>query len=343
MNLHRNLAVCRILRRQSDASVRRRGAGIFRPLREVRVFKIALLIAVIMAVFWLWTPDRPRSDLEAKYARGPADFLDVSGVRLHVRDSGPKTAPAVIMIHGFGSSLHTWEAWAARLEPDFRVILFDLPATGLSGADPTGIYTDARTFEILNGLMDRLGVARASLVGNSIGGRIAWNFAAQYPGRVDKLVLVSPDGFASPGFEYGVAPKSSPVLGLMKYVLPKPMLLSNLKSSYGDPGKLTDQTVARYHDLLRAPGVRQGTIDRMQQTILTPPEPALARIAAPVLLVWGEKDALIPVSNAADYRAALPDSRLVTFPDLGHVPQEESPDVSLEPVRVFLTQAQAAP
>lgn len=304
------------------------------------VLKIILLIAVvavIAAVVWLWTPDRPRDALEASYARGPDDFVEVLGVRLHVRESGPRAAPAVIMIHGFGSSLHTWEDWARGLEADHRVIRFDLPGAGLSGPDPTGVYSDARTLEILAALMQQREVTRASLVGNSIGGRIAWTFAAQRPQQVEKLVLVSPDGFASPGFEYGVAPKSSFLLGLMKHVLPKPMLSANLKSSYGDPERLTPDVVDRYHDLLRAPGVRQGTIDRMEQTILVPPEPLLAQITAPVLLVWGEKDALIPVSNAADYTAALADSRQAILPGLGHVPQEEAPEVSLAPVRAFLT------
>jgi len=304
------------------------------------LLKIILLIAIIAAIgaiVWLWTPDQPRDALEAKYARGPADFVEVSGVRLHVRESGPKQAPAVIMLHGFGSSLHTWEDWARGLDADHRVIRLDLPGAGLSGADPEGLYTDDRTIEILAALMDQLGIARASLIGNSIGGRIAWTFAAQRPERVEKLVLVSPDGFASPGFEYGRAPESSFLLGLMKYVLPKPMLRANLRSSYGDPDRLTPEVVDRYHDLLRAPGVRRGTIERMEQTILVPPQPLLAQITAPVLLVWGERDALIPVSNTDDYTAALADSRQAILPGLGHVPQEEAPEISLAPVRAFLT------
>jgi pimeloyl-ACP methyl ester carboxylesterase len=68
------------------------------------------------------------------------------------------------------------------------------------------------------------------------------------------------------------------------------------------------------------------------------PVPLLQSIRAPVLLVWGEKDAMIPVSNAADYTRALPNSTIVSFPGLGHVPQEEAPEESLEPVEAFLRQ-----
>ncbi|MEO8010862.1 MAG: alpha/beta hydrolase, partial [Dokdonella sp.] len=157
-----------------------------------------------------------------------------------------------------------------------------------------------------------------------------------HPGRVDKLVLVAPDGFASPGFEYGKAPAVPSIMGVMRYVLPKPVLRMNLAPSYGDSTRLSEETVTRYHDLMLAPGVRGAVLERMQQTRLQPPEPLLARIDAPVLLVWGEKDAMIPFANAADYTKNLRDSRVVSFATLGHVPQEEAPTESLPAVRAFL-------
>ena len=305
------------------------------------VLSAALLIvaAIVVGVsVWLWTPDRSRSTLEAAYLQSPRDLIDIGGTRVHVRDTGPRDAPAVVMLHGTGSSLHTFEPWARLLDGAYRVIRFDLPGSGLSGPDPTGLYTDARSMEILAGILDRLDVDRAALVGNSIGGRIAWNFAAAHPERVDKLVLISPDGFASPGFEYGRAPEISAVLSLMRYVLPKALLRPNIVAAYGDPDALSEETLERYHALLLAPGNRDALIERLRQTVLVDPEPILRQIQAPVLLVWGEKDGMIPVGNAADYRRALPDSRLVTFANLGHVPHEEAPDVSIVAVREFLAE-----
>jgi len=306
--------------------------------------RVLIAVLVILAValaglaIWLWTPDISRAELEATYLRAPTDLIDVGGFRVHVRESGPRDAPAVVMLHGFGSSLHTFEPWAEALEADYRVIRFDLPGSGLSDPDPTGVYTDARSMEIVVGLLDRLGVERAVLVGNSIGGRLAWTFAGANPDRVDKLVLISPDGFASPGFEYGRAPEVPGVLSLMRYVLPKALLRPNIVAAYGDPDALTEETLERYHALLLAPGNRDAMIERMRQTILVDPAPILRGIEAPVLLLWGEKDGLIPVSNAADYMRALPDGRLVTFPSLGHVPHEEAPGESLVPVRAFLAE-----
>ena len=201
-----------------------------------------------------------------------------------------------------------------------------------------GIGVSSGTDALLLALMDQRGVARATLIGNSLGGRIAWTFAAKHPERTDKLVLISPDGFASPGFEYGKAPDVPMALQAMQYVLPKALLEMNLEPSYGDPSVLTPATVDRYHDLMLAPGARKALLGRMEQTVLVEPEPLLRSIKAPVLLLWGEKDALIPFSNAADYTRNLSDSRLVSFPALGHVPHEEAPVESLAPLRAFLAE-----
>jgi pimeloyl-ACP methyl ester carboxylesterase len=304
-----------------------------------------LLIAVL--ALWLWTPDLDRAVLEGRYLAAPADMVEVLGVRLHVRDSGrrdvesvgaePRDAPAVILLHGFGASLHTWEPWVqGGLAAEHRVIRFDLPGHGLSPPDPSGDYTDARSRELLLALMDRLGVARASVVGHSIGGRIAWAFAAEHPERVDKLVLISPDGFASPGFDYGKAPEVPLSLGLLRHAFPKPLLRKALTPAYADPAALSDAVVERYHDLMRAPGARDALIARMAQTVLTDPVPMLQRIRAATLLLWGEQDALIPFAHAADYLQAIPQASLAPLAGVGHLPQEEAPERSLQALLAFL-------
>lgn len=300
--------------------------------------KTAIMIVALLSLLlaaWLWTPDLPRAQLEARYARSPADFRDIAGLRLHVRVSGPPEAHAVVMIHGFGASLHSFDAWAHGLA-DYRVVRFDLPGSGLTGPDPTGDYTDARSLAVLEALLDDLGIARATLVGHSIGGRIAWKFAASRSERVERLVLVAPDGFASPGFEYGKAPQVPLVLGIMAKVLPKTVLRMNLAPGYADPGFLTDELVTRYYELIRAPGVRAALLERMRQTVLEDPLPHLRRIGAPTLLLWGEQDTMIPVRNAEDYQRALARATLVTLPGVGHLPQEEAASASLAHLRRFL-------
>jgi pimeloyl-ACP methyl ester carboxylesterase len=295
-----------------------------------------LLVLIVAAGIWLYTPDKPRAALEAEYAGPPSQFLDVAGLRLHVRDTGPRDAPALILLHGFASSLHTWDAWATDLERDFRVIRYDQPGFGLTGPDPSGDYTDPRSIAVLAALMDRLGVARATIIGNSMGGRIAWRFAEAHPERVSRLVLISPDGFKAPSDTYGKPAAVDPMMKLLPYALPSFMLRPNIAISYGDPTKLTDAIFTRYRDMMLAPGVRAAIVARMAQDVKPDPVPLLKRIEVPTLLLWGQKDGMIPFANSADYVAALPHATLVPMPGLGHVPFEEAPALSVAKLRAFL-------
>jgi pimeloyl-ACP methyl ester carboxylesterase len=297
---------------------------------------VMVLTALTLLSLWLWTPDVPRASLEARYLDSPADLRSVGPWQLHVRQSGPPDAPAVVLLHGFGSSLQTWDVWAKGLATTHRVVRIDLPGSGLSPPDPAHDYRDERSLDMLMALMDSLGLQRTSLVGHSMGGRIAWTFAAKFPERVDKLVLVAPDGFASFGFEYGKPMDVPATLGLMRHVLPKPLLRMNLQSAYARPEALSEAVTTRYHDLILAPGARQAMLDRLRQTVLQEPVPLLRQIKAPTLLVWGEADAMIPLSNAQDYLQALQSSRLVSWPQVGHLPQEEAAELSLQAVTEFL-------
>jgi pimeloyl-ACP methyl ester carboxylesterase len=135
------------------------------------------------------------------------------------------------------------------------VVRYDLPGFGLTGPDPTHDYSDGRSVVVLLALMDTLGVKRASLVGNSMGGRIAWTFAALHPARVNKLVLVSPDGFASPGNVYGVASKTPLLMRALPYTLPPGMFRASLTPAFADPNKLSGASYTRYRDMMLAPGV----------------------------------------------------------------------------------------
>lgn len=298
---------------------------------------IVLAVVVLGVGVWLYTPDKPRAALEALYAGPPSQFVEAAGIRLHIRDTGPRDAPALLLLHGFGGSLHTWDALAARLESTYRVIRLDLPGFGLTGPDPGRDYSDARSHAVLMALMDRLGVARAAVAGHSMGGRIAWTLAALHPERVERLVLMAPDGFASPGFAYGAAPKVPLLLRLLPYVMPTVLLRGSLAPAYANQAMVTNALVRRYRDMLLAPGVRGAILDRTAQSVLVDPVPLLHRITAPMLLLWGREDRMIPVQNADDYLAELPDVRLVTFPGVGHVLHEEAADKTAEAVRDFLT------
>ena len=253
-----------------------------------------------------------------------------------IQDTGPREAPTIVLLHGFGASLQTWDAWGTELEKQWRVVRIDVPAFGLTGPAVNQDYSDEADVVRLLALFDQLDLPQAIVGGHSMGGRIAWNFAATHPERVSHLLLVSPDGFPDPRSTTEHTYQVSPWLGLMKYSLPAWALKMGVAPAYGDEKLLTADTMRRYQDMMRAPGVRTALIDRMRQSRNSDPVPRLQSLKMPVLLVWGEKDAFIPISNAQDYLKAIPHAVLATIPQAGHVVHEEASQPSVQAVKEFL-------
>ena len=306
-------------------------------LKALKILALVSTTLIFFAALYLWTPDKSKAELEKTYSSPKNAYVSVLGVNMHYQDTGPsKNVIPILFLHGFGSSLQTWNSWSEALSSEYRVISVDLPGFGLTGADPSGIYTDQRSVEVLEAFLKALQIPKVVLVGNSMGGKFAWQFAARYPNQVAKLVLISPDGYASPGIEYGKKPDVPAIADLYRYFFSKTFLAMNLEPAYANPKALNDALVNRYYDLMLAPGVRGAILARMQQTVLQDPVPSLASIQVPTLLIWGEKDAFIPISNSNDYLKVMPNVKRVSLPNIGHLPQEEQPSIGLQALKEFL-------
>lgn len=287
-------------------------------------------------LYGLWAPDMALSELKLRYGSDSQHVVQVDGLNIHYKDTGPKDAPVVLLLHGFGSSLQTWDVWAAKLESHYRVIRLDLPGFGLTGPSPLHDYSEAGDLATLMHFVDKLGVASFSVIGHSMGGKMAWGLAAAAPDRVKALVLMAPDGFPE-AKDIGTKPYAMPsVMGVIKFSLPKFLVRKSIEPAFFDVNALSDSLVDRYYDMLRAPGVRAAILERSNQTIYTDPVPRLKKIKAPTLLIWGEQDQMIPSSNAQSYAHVLSDSKTVLLPKLGHLVQEEQPEIALAHVAAFL-------
>ena len=292
------------------------------------------ILAIVM--YGLWTPDLERAELEKRYVASSPQMLDVDGLKVHYKETGPQAAPALLLMHGFGSSLQAWNDWSLKLEQKYRVIRLDLPGFGLTGASPANDYSEEKDLAILTHFADKLGLEKFSIIGHSMGGKMAWTLAASQPERVQALVLMAPDGFPE-AKDFGTKPYEVPaVTGLIKYFLPKYLVRKSIEPAFAEADALSDARVNRYYDMLRAPGVRAAILERSNQTIYTDPVPRLKAIKAPTLLIWGEQDQMIPSTNAKSYANVLSNSTTVLVPKLGHLLQEEQPEKGLTAVMQFL-------
>lgn len=300
-----------------------------------------LLLTVVGAEVALnWVPDRPVSELAPRWAQPPSEFVEVAGMSMHLRDEGPQSDPVpIVLLHGTSSSLHTWDGWARALSTHRRVIRFDLPGFGLTGPAPNGNYKIENYTRVLLALLDRLGVERVDLAGNSFGGYVAWVTALLHPDRVRRLVLVD-----SAGYPY--EPKSVP-LGfrlaripalswLVENVTPRRVIESSLRNVYGHPERVTPELVDLYFDLATRAGNRRALIERFRQAAPGEYAERLSTIRAPTLILWGGRDQLIPPEFGRRFSRDIAASQLVVFGDLGHVPQEEDPQATLMAASSFL-------
>ena len=309
-----------------------------RLIKTMSLSAILLISTVLLALaaYGLWAPDLGFAELQKRYGSTSSNVVNVDGMRIHYKDTGPQDAPVLLFLHGFGSSLQTWDVWAVTLEQKYRVIRLDLPGFGLTGPSPSNNYSELNDVNSLTQFVDKLGVSELSVIGHSMGGKIAWTFAAAHPDRVKALVLMAPDGFPQPE-AIGTKPYAMPaIMGLMKYCLPRYFVRKSIEPAFANESALDDKMVSRYHDMLRAPGVRTAILERGHQTIYTDPVPRLKKIKAPTLLLWGEEDKMIPSSNATSYAGVLAHSQTVFIPKLGHLLHEEQADIGLARLVEFL-------
>lgn len=300
----------------------------------------ALLATVVSFVAFNWAPDRPAEALAARWARPPSQFIDVAGMRVHVRDEGPRDDPRpIVLLHGTSSSLHTWDGWTRSLRSERRVIRFDLPGFGLTGPAPDGDYAIGRYVAFMKAMLDHYDIEHCVLVGNSFGGWIAWETALAEPGRVDRLVLVDSAGYRldSLSVPIGFRIAKIPVLNqLMKVTLPRSMVESSLRDVYGDPSRVTPELVDRYFDLATRAGNREALVQRFRQSQPGADAERVSSLTVPTLILWGGRDRLIPPSYAERFHRAIAGSEVLTFDTLGHVPQEEDPALTLAAAHAFL-------
>ncbi|MDC8787170.1 alpha/beta fold hydrolase [Roseateles koreensis] len=326
-----------------------RGRGHPPPLddnpREGWVWRMLGLLLIVAALGFAASkaPDRPLETLVQRWAPPPSEFIDLQGQLVHLRDVGPRGDPApLLLLHGTSASLHTWQGWVDGLQkqaPAHRVISVDLPGFGLTGPNAQDDYRTAAYVDFLQRLLSHLAVRQVVIAGNSLGGELAWEYAAAHPAQVKGLILVDAAGYAMApdAIPLGFRLARIPVLGALgDYVLPRSVIERSVRAVYGDPTRIGPEVMERYFELSLRAGNRQALRHRLTQMQPGAHSEAIKSLHVPTLILWGDQDRLIPPSVAQSFAHDIAGSRLHMLPGLGHVPQEEDAQASLAPVLAFL-------
>jgi pimeloyl-ACP methyl ester carboxylesterase len=276
--------------------------------------------------------------------------MTLHGHRVSYRRGG--SGPALLLLHGITNSSQTWERVAPWLTERFTLIAPDLLGHGAS-ATPRGDYSLGAHASGARDVLTALGIERATVVGHSLGGGIAMQFAYQFPERCERLVLVSSGGL---GREVHLVLRAAALPGA-DFVLPLLTSAGLLGVGRAVGGALRRLRLPPSEDLdvlgrgfasLDSAGSRQAFLHTVRAVI----EPGGQRVSAqdrlalaarlPTLIVWGEQDSIIPVTHGEAAHAAMPGSRLEIFPGAGHMPHDADPERFARLLTEFCAETDAA-
>jgi len=276
------------------------------------------------------------------YFSADDSLIDLDGQRIRYRQTGADDGQAVILLHGFTDSLHTWDIVADGLEDTFRVIRPDLPGHGLSGAAPSADYSNEALVDFVDDFIEETGADAPIVVGNSLGGLAAWRYAANAPNKVSGLVLLAPGGV--PHNDVGETP--IPVPAMLGYYLknaPEAGVTMALKAMHADPDTVTEAQVQQYRDMMTMPGNGAAFMARAEQFTLPDPAAQMAKVTSPVTVIWGEQDGVLPPSHAEIFIKNMPQASSIILPGTGHMPQSEAPDVVIDAIKTLAASLESTP
>jgi pimeloyl-ACP methyl ester carboxylesterase len=279
----------------------------------------------------------------------PIRYATIHGHRIAYRRGS--AGPVLLLLHGIAGSSQTWIPVMELLQEDYTVVAPDFLGHGHS-AKPVADYSLGNFASLMRDLLLVLGLDRVTVIGQSFGGGVAMQFAYQFPDRCERLVLVDAGGL---GREVNWILRLV-TLPATEYVMP--VLFPALARKWGDHvARLADRVglhsvpareVWRSYRSLTDGESRQAFI-RTMRSVIDPGGQSVSAIdrlylaeRTPVLIVWGEKDRIIPISHAYQAAKVAPNSRLEIMPGVGHFPQSEDPATFVEILRDFLATSEPA-
>jgi pimeloyl-ACP methyl ester carboxylesterase len=286
------------------------------------------------------TPDWRETDWSRELKQ-----IDVDGLPVNYVDVGSGDEEPVVLVHGLGGQWQNWLENIPRLALDRRVVAMDLPGFGLT-PEPEGEKISISGYgRCVNALCDKLGLGEIDLVGNSMGGYVAAEVAIQFPERVSRLVLVSAAGLSS------AETLQAPILTFGRIAT---ALATNSAARHRRLAArpltrhMSLALVARHPRLLKADLAYEGFFKgagkpgfdgALRASLDYDFRDRLPDVKVPTLIVWGERDSIIPVRDADEFERLIEDSRKVVMKDTGHIPMAERPQAFNDVLVEFLAES----
>ena len=285
------------------------------------------------------TPDWRETDWSRELKRAEIDGIPVNYVDVGSGDEDP-----VVLVHGLGGQWQNWLENIPRLALDRRVVAMDLPGFGLTPEPEDEEISIPGYGRYVNALCDKLGLGEIDLVGNSMGGYVAAEVAIQFPERVSRLVLVSAAGISSaetlqaPILTFGRIATAIATNSAARYrkLAARPLTRHASLALVARHPRLLKADLA-YEGFFKGAG-KPGFDDALRASLDYDFRDRLPEVKVPTLIVWGERDSIIPVRDADEFERLIEDSRKIVMKDTGHIPMAERPQTFNDLLVEFLAE-----
>jgi len=311
---------------------------------------LSLLILLIIVIYNSIYLDIPKNEIISKYANESSKFLELSdGSLIHLRDEGNKKGKVILLIHGFNGSLFNYEPMVPFLTDEYRVISLDLPAHGLTGAVKSDLYSHEGFEKVIGEVVKLLGINKFYFVGHSMGGMIAWRYALKHLDQLNGLIIIGSPFIANEeeykDFQSVNAPpaafeiiESKFFRRALEYVTPRLLVKEGVSQTVYDQSIVTDELVDQFHDIILMEGTRLAigmlVEDHEDDFIANPND--LKNISIPSLILHGEEDNLVDIRFVEHFIDKIPNVRLISYPNVGHMPPMEIPALLAQDIRGFI-------
>ena len=318
-----------------------------------KILKYFIFLLLISLVFILYNSiyfDIPKDIIIAKHAKGASEFIELEDESLiHVRDEGNKDGDTLVLIHGFNGSLFNFETMNEYLLKDFRVISLDLPAHGLTGPVNSNYYSFDGFIKVINEVLKIKNVNEFYLAGHSMGGRVVWNYTIDYPEKVRGLLIIGSAFLANEQeyieFQSDNAPPIAfklleiPFLRmLLGYVTPRFIVSQAAYQTVYNQNIMTEELIDQFHEIILLEGSREAMghlIVSTDKDFVADPL-LLQKIKIPTLILHGDEDNLVDVRFNKHFLQNIPNIKLISYPEVGHMPPMEIPEQLAFDIETFV-------
>ncbi len=316
-------------------------------LKIIGIVFSVILVLFLVVPFLIPVPPLENTVPVEQLSDPDSRFVEVNGINVHYKTYG-QGEPVFILLHGFGASLFSWHAVTKPLSDYGTVIAYDRPAFGLTerpmeweGENP---YSQQAQVDLVIGLMDKLNIKKAILVGNSAGGTISMLAALQYSERVQALILVNPAVYAGGGAPAWVRPiLKTPQMNRLGPLVSRQLQARGtdfIELAWHNPSKITPEIFDGYQKPLQAENWDKAlwflTVASQESGLAN----RLNELTLPVLVITGDDDRIVPTEQSLRLADELPNATLKVIAQSGHLPHEERPAEFVQAVTEFLASLQ---